>query len=133
MTISRRYDERYVLGTRSSGRTMVHVWGAISHTGLGPLHRFPGRLTSETYMDVFETVLIPHVLDGPFPDGLYYLQQDYAPIHISKAVQKMLDDLGVVRLNWPARSTDLNRDIWGPMKPNLAKDVGLAAATADEL
>ncbi|KAH7958446.1 hypothetical protein HPB49_001814 [Dermacentor silvarum] len=103
-----RYDYRYVLGARSSGRTTVHVWGAVSRTGLGPLHRFLGNMTSETYMDVLETVLIPHVLDGPFPDGLYWLQQDNAPIHTSKAMQQTLDNLAVTTRKWPARSPDLN-------------------------
>ncbi|KAH7948845.1 hypothetical protein HPB49_002790 [Dermacentor silvarum] len=81
------------------------------------------------------TVLIPHVLDGPFPDGLYWLQQDNAPIHTSKAVQQMLDDLGVARLNWPATSPDLNiiENIWGLMKSHLAKKAGLAADNSDAL
>lgn len=43
--------------------------------------------------------------------------------------------LGVARLNWPARSPDLNiiENIWGLMKSHLAKKAGLAAANSDAL
>lgn len=41
----------------------------------------------------------------------------------------------MARLNWPARSPDLNiiENIWGLMKSHLAKKAGLAAANSDAL
>ncbi|KAG0416943.1 hypothetical protein HPB47_006041 [Ixodes persulcatus] len=53
----------------TSGRRRVNVWGAISRQGLGPIFRIDGRLTSEVYSDIIDHVLMPYVLDGPFPDG----------------------------------------------------------------
>ncbi|KAH7970471.1 hypothetical protein HPB49_007488 [Dermacentor silvarum] len=63
-----------------------------------------GRMTAAAYTDVMETVLLPHVLDGPFPDGLYHLQQDGASVHTASKVRELLDSLGVMTLDWPVKS-----------------------------
>ncbi|KAM7293698.1 hypothetical protein ISCGN_023296 [Ixodes scapularis] len=116
-----RYEDGYIWDVRSSGRTCVHVWGAISHDGLGPLHRISGRMTAETYSDIVEQVMLPYVMDGPFTDGVFLLQQDGAPIHTARSVTNLLDSLGITRLDWPARSPDLNiiENVWGKMKKTV--------------
>ncbi|KAM7298449.1 hypothetical protein ISCGN_019044 [Ixodes scapularis] len=113
-----RYEDGYIWDVRSSGRTCVHVWGAISHDGLGPLHRISGRMTAETYSDIVEQVMLPYVLDGPFTDGVFLLQQDGAPIHTARSVTNLLDSLGIMRLDWPARSPDLNiiENVWAEIE-----------------
>ncbi|KAG0414638.1 hypothetical protein HPB47_008198 [Ixodes persulcatus] len=68
----------------SSGRCSVSVWGALSKDGLGHLVRLDGRFNAARYMDVAETVLLPYVMDGPFSDGYFYLQQDRSPIHMAR-------------------------------------------------
>lgn len=37
--------------------------------------------------DVIETVLMPYVLDRPFPDGLHHFQQDGAPVHTANIAE----------------------------------------------
>ncbi|KAH9384168.1 hypothetical protein HPB48_026161 [Haemaphysalis longicornis] len=123
---SRRYDDKYVWKVHSSGRTAVTVWGAISYQGLGPLHRVTRRMTAAAYADIFPTVFVSYVLDGPFPGGLYHFQQDGAPVHTA---------LGITNLQWPARSPDFNitENMWELMKTNLSKQPGLSTSESDEL
>ncbi|KAH6925424.1 hypothetical protein HPB50_005045 [Hyalomma asiaticum] len=84
-------------------------------------------MTAAAYMDVIETVILSYILDGPFPDGEYHLQQDGASIHTAKEVRELLD--------WPARSPDLSiiEIVWGLMKRNRADQPGLATCNADDL
>ncbi|KAH9364416.1 hypothetical protein HPB48_009685 [Haemaphysalis longicornis] len=48
----------------------------MSRDGLGALHRIEGSLTAEKYSEILEYVMIPYVVDGPFPGGDYLFQQD---------------------------------------------------------
>lgn len=94
------------------------MWGAVSYTGLAPLHRLTRRMTSDDYMDILQYTLVPYLLDGPFPDGLFWLQQDGASVHTARRVKELLDNLGVPIFEWMARSPDFNiiENVWGLMK-----------------
>ncbi|KAH6944868.1 hypothetical protein HPB50_005808 [Hyalomma asiaticum] len=129
------YDQKYTWNVRSSGRTSVTVWGVVTYQGLGPLRRVRGRMTAAAYMDVIETVLLPYILDGPFPDGLYHFQQDGTSIHTARKVRELLDSLGIIILYWPARISDINiiQIVWSLTKRTLAKQRGLATCSVDDL
>lgn len=87
------------------------------------------------YMDVLETVLLPYLLDGPFPGGLCHFQRDGALIHTEKKVRELLDSFGIITVDWPSRSPELNiiENVWGLMKRNLAKQLGLGTCNTDDL
>ncbi|KAH6922749.1 hypothetical protein HPB50_018789 [Hyalomma asiaticum] len=119
---------------KGSGRQCVNAWGAITKDGLGPLYRIVGHLCSEDYMTIIDHQLLPHVLDGPYSDGHFLLQQDLSPIHTARSVTKHLENLGVMTLDWPPKGADMNviENVWGILKHNLSK-MGLHTATPDEL
>ncbi|KAH7956135.1 hypothetical protein HPB52_006351 [Rhipicephalus sanguineus] len=50
-------------------------------TGSDPYTRLKIPLTANSYVDIIEQVLVPFLLDGPFPDGLFVFQHDRSPIH----------------------------------------------------
>lgn len=129
-----RYLPEYTHSVLSSGRCAVSVWGAISKDGLGPLVRIDGRFNTSAYCDVIEQTLLPYVLDGPFPDGVYLLQHDRSPIHTARRVDELLEARGVRLLQWPPNGADLNpiENVWGLMKKRLASR-NLGSATADAL
>lgn len=129
-----RNDPAYVQRVASSGRTSVNVWGAISKHGLGPLHRIVGRLTSTSYCDVVDTVLIPFVRSGLFPDGNFLFQQDLAPIHTARTVKDHLRQCGIEELPWVPKGADLNiiENVWGRMKAAMVR-TPIYSATEDQL
>lgn len=67
----------------SSGRCSASVWGAITSRGLGLLVRIDGSFTAAYYTNLIQYTLVPYVLDGPFPDGLYLFQQKRSPVHMA--------------------------------------------------
>lgn len=106
----------------SSGHCSVSVWGAVSKDGLGPLDRLEGRFNAEAYCDVIASIMVPYALDDPFPDGLYYFQQDRSPIHMAKSVMCLLEQLGVMVSEWPPQGADMNicENVWGAIKKVLS-------------
>lgn len=98
------------------------MWGAISSHGLGPLVRIEGRFNAAAFEDIVDSVVIPYALDGPFADGLYYLQHDRSPIHMARSVKHLLDERGVMVIEWPPQGADMNiiENVWGAMKKSLS-------------
>ncbi|KAH6937087.1 hypothetical protein HPB50_025523 [Hyalomma asiaticum] len=124
----------YMKSVLSSGRCSVSVWGAISRRGLGPLVRIDGSFTAAYYTSLIQYTLVPCVLDGPFPDGLYLFQQDRSPVHMAHRVTAALENLAVPTLQWPPNGADMNpiENVWGLIKLRLSKRK-LSRATADAL
>ncbi|KAH6939608.1 hypothetical protein HPB50_019948 [Hyalomma asiaticum] len=86
----------------SSGRCSVSVWGAISKDGLGPLVRIEGTFNASSYCDIVKETLVPYALDGPFPDGFYWLQHDHSPVHTARLAEAALDSCAT-----PQAATDI--------------------------
>ena len=106
----RRPGERFVDATIREhdryGGGSVMVWGGFSLHHRTPLHIVNGRLTGVAYRD---TILRPLVLPAlqAVGNGAIF-QDDNAPCHRAAVVNAFLQQQGVNRMDWPARSPDLN-------------------------
>lgn len=118
-----RFEPRNLQRVARSSRCSVSVWGALSKEGFGPLVRIEDRFNAAAYCDFIERVVVPYALNRPFPDGLYFLQQDRSPIHMAKSTTHMLEQLGVMLWEWPPQGTDMNicENVWGAMKKALSR------------
>ncbi|KAG0434286.1 hypothetical protein HPB47_019209 [Ixodes persulcatus] len=68
-------------------------------------------------------VLLPYVLDGPFPDGLFWLQHDHNPVRCAKKVKDFLEESAIRQLPLPPGGADMNviENVWGFLKRTLVK------------
>lgn len=113
------------LSSRHVMQTVKHpdkkmFWGCFSYSGTGPLQPVTGMMTSEKYAQVLQTKLIPE-MTKLFPNGDGVFQQDLAPCHTSKAMQKFFRDNNVNCLRWPGNSPDVNpiENLWSICKAKL--------------
>lgn len=111
----------------AAGRTewalLCQCLGRRHFPGTWPLVKNDGRLTAEKYGEIIGHDMLPFLLNGPFPDGLFILQRDNCPVHTSRHVKETLEDLCIPQLPWPTKFPDLNtiENVWGIMKRNLSK------------
>ena len=88
------------------GGGSVMVWGGIGLNHRTPLHRIQGTLTGVRYRDeILRPVAIPAL--QAIGQGAMF-QDDNARPHRARVVNDFLRQQQVTRLDWPARSPDLN-------------------------
>ncbi|GFW16900.1 transposable element Tcb1 transposase [Trichonephila clavipes] len=81
----------------------VMVWGCMSSHGVGRLHIVSGTVKAMDYIEVLQNKLLPTARDL-FGNQSWIFQNDNAPCHHAKVVQKWLKDHTVNRMNWPGQS-----------------------------
>jgi transposase-like protein len=112
-----RYNPNYVRKLKRSGRFSIHVWGALSGSGLQTLVEVPTKgYDRHVYLDVLGDNLVPLMDANPLPPGEnYYFIQDNAPIHSSRVVKHWLEEQDFTTLPWAPRSPDANviENAWG--------------------
>ena len=95
--------------TTAFGGGSVMVWGAICCDGRSPLVVLRGTVTGESYRQILSNHLLPWAeqLLG-HPETEWRLQDDNATPHRCQTVRQFLESSNIRRIDWPARSTDLN-------------------------
>ncbi|GFT58651.1 transposable element Tcb1 transposase [Trichonephila clavipes] len=83
------------------------VWGCMSSHGVGRLHIVSGTVKAMDYIEILQNKLLPTARDL-LGNQSWIFQDDNAPCHRAKVVQKWLEDHTVNRMNWPGQSPDLN-------------------------
>ncbi|GFT19060.1 transposable element Tcb1 transposase [Trichonephila clavipes] len=83
--------------------TNVMVWGCMSSHGVGRLHIVRGTVKAIDYIEILQNKLLSTARDL-FGNQSWIFQDDNAPCHRAKVVQKWLKDHTVNRMNWPGQS-----------------------------
>ena len=115
----RRHNPQMVNARELYGGGGIMVWGGISHNGKTDLVEINGNLTGLRYRD---EILQPHVLPyaGAVGNG-FILVDDNARPHRHHQVNEFVEENGVERMDWPAKSPDLNpiEQVWAYMKERI--------------
>src|SRR5579862_5082684 len=102
------------------------IWACFTGNKLGPIVFINGTLNSSMYIDILRQNLLPF-LDVLIADGATNVafQQDNAPPHASKItrgwLQEVLEERGVMLIDWPANSPDMSpiENLWARLKLEL--------------
>ena len=97
-------------------------WGCFTFKGTGRLIPVEGMMNSIKYKEILTKYLLPTV-QVAFPEGGGIFQQDLAPCHTSKMIQKFFKESKLSVLEWPGNSPDLNpiENLWAIIKKRLQK------------
>jgi len=115
-------DEKNLLSHRQHGGDSFMIWAAFCYTGQMGFTFISGRINSVDYQHVLEEHLLPMVLSIVVKDWLFL--QDNAPIHRSRSTENWLQAQGILTLDFPARSLDLNpvENLWAHLVRNIMVD-----------
>ncbi|EXX50494.1 hypothetical protein RirG_270280 [Rhizophagus irregularis DAOM 197198w] len=92
-------------------------WRCFSWSGLGPIVPLNGSVTGQMHAQVINDFVVL-TLHTHFPQGNGIFQEDNAAPHCSRVATAARENAGIVTLDWPAQSPDINpiENIWAEMK-----------------
>ena len=120
--VGERYEKKCVKTSVQGGGGSVMVWGCFGYPGIGELFFCQGNVKKEQYLQILNTAMLPSA--ERLYSGYCRFQQDNAPIHTAHVVTEWFKDKGIIPLDWPARSPDLNliENLWSILDRHLAKN-----------
>jgi len=79
-------------------------------------------VNTQKYIETLNAKLLP-IMKSFFLNKIYIFQNDNAPCHRVKTIERWMKKQRVPTLNWPARSPDLNpiNKLWSKMAKSLLK------------
>lgn len=72
------YSPRCTKSTVKGGGGSIMVWGAMSGTGVGPIHRVEGIMDQHVYVDdILNDVLLPYSEEHLTPDWIFQVLNNF--------------------------------------------------------
>ena len=102
------------------GKHKVNAWAAISRNERSDIELFTNNMDSDFYWEVLKSNIKSLKKIGGTKT---ILQWDNAPSHVSTKALKFYEKNKIERIEWPAKSPDLNpiENIWAIVKRELEK------------
>ncbi len=98
----------------------VMIWAAMLSADVGPLCFLKSTINAAIYQEILEHFILPSA-DKLYGDADFIFQQDLAPAHTAKGTKSWFNDHGVIVLDWPENSPDLNpiENLWDVVKRKM--------------
>jgi len=98
-------DENLQANVQGRGGS-VHVWGAFCSSSVSRLLPLDQNVTGVVYQGILENQLLPYAR-GIFQNN-YRFQNDNAPAHTARIVQQFIEQQGILVMEQPPLSPDMN-------------------------
>ena len=117
-----KFDPHNVNGVLKGGGVSLMLWSCFMNNIKGPLVPMEGRATSNTYIKLLETHLVPfmnNLEEHGIMDAIF--QQDNSPIHKAHRTMDYLNQQTFQTMEWPPHSPDMNpiEHLWAVLKKEL--------------
>ena len=114
-------------------KVSVMIWDCVTWHGPGTLCKVNGTINAEKYISILDDQLWP-VIARHFPDNSYTFQDDNAPVHRARVVERYKHENNIRGMIWPAQSPDINiiENCWLRVKRDLQNRTG-EIANPDQL